>query len=829
LEIEVSKQLYLKGSSMKNQSGAALFLLALLVACQNPANNDSNTNNNNPPKNRTRVVFDNTQGICAVAVYDDHQRRETYRIAEIPAGSSSEEIEWTPSKSHPFYFTYLIALAGIGDVVVPYIPAVGKDQVAVRIDENKQTLVSVPALEEALSSPDELLSGDSYVIIQNLSSFSFQLLKGSASLKPDNSPDSAVVNNGEKALYKITPGTASIYSLRSGVDSFGLEPFGSFEAGHIYRLYFDGDNIGMFAETEIKPENILPPESGGTAPDAPGLPTAAAGDGLVTVGWLGVKDAEAYEVYLSSSGTPSAMPSKTVPGHTTVTVITGLNNRSAYTIWIKAANGYGASGYSPPVRCTPWPDTARPQVPGSVEVIPGNGRLSVAWEAAAGASSYNVYINESTTPPALPNRTTTETNTVIEGLKNSVIYYVWVEARNNNGSSDYSLIEAGQPQQPATPPAAPGVSELIPGSGELIVRWRPVKMAESYEVWAGTSGNFADASKHGEDISGGTTQTIITGLVNETTYYVWVKAKNSAGTSGFGPRASAKPSVFAAAPVAPSTAPLVSSGDGRLTATWTAVEGASGYEIWKNNQNNHATAEKYGGDITATSVDITGLANGTTCYVWVKAKNSNGVSSFSPPASGTPLGTPDAPEIITGDSRLTATWTAVAGASAYELWIAETDDSDAAEWIGGDISGDLTKTINGLVNETTYYVWVKAKNSSGVSAFSSPANGTPAVVENFSITVGFNYNEITISGSDGINGISKSGAAGRPQTLFLSAADYDSIVWYVDGNTAEGIADGGTGTSLAASDYPVQTHSITFTGKRNGVLYSRTMPFTVYD
>jgi hypothetical protein len=818
---------------MKSAVLAVLFLPVLFAACPNPAGkgNNNNNNNGNSPEQKASVVFNNTRGICAVAVYDDHQRRETDRIAEIPAGSSSEEIAWTPSNSYPFYFTYLVTLAGISEVVVPYVPAIGKDQIAIRIDENKQTLVPIPALEEALASADELLSNDSYMSIQNLSSYSFQLLKNSSPLKPDASPDSAVVNSGEKALYTITPGTASIYSLGIGVDSVGLESLGGFEAGHIYRLYFDGGNIGLFTDTEIKQANILPPASGGTAPEAPGLPSAYAGDGLITVSWLGVKDAETYEVYLGTSETPPDTPDKTVPGHATVTVLSGLANKSDYSIWIKAANGYGASGYGPPVRCTPWPALEPPRTPGGVTVIPGNGRLSVAWETAAGADSYDLYISASPSPPALPHTTTAETGAVIDGLTNDIIYYVWVKAQNSNGSSDYSGIEAGQPHLPTMSPAAPDAPELIPGSGELTVKWQPVEIAESYEVWAGTSDNSADASQHGGDISGGITQTVLTGLVNETTYYVWVKAKNPTGTSGFSPPGNAKPSTLAVAPAAPSSAPLVSPGDGRLTVTWTAVDGASSYEVWIARVNNSAAAEKDGGDISgALAKTISGLVNGTTYYVWIKAKNSSGASGFSPAADGTPLGAPDAPGVSSGDGRLTVTWTAAKGATAYEVWIAETDDSAAAEKSGEDISGVFVKTINGLVNGTTYYVWIKAKNAAGASGFSPAASGTPSNAGNASVTIGFNYNEVTVSGSDGVNGISKSGDAGRPLALSLSAAaGYTAVVWYVDGNIAEGITGGGTAISLAAADYPTQIHSITFTGKWNGILYSLTIPFTVYD
>jgi hypothetical protein len=46
--------------------------------------------------------------------------------------------------------------------------------------------------------------------------------------------------------------------------------------------------------------------------------------------------------------------------------------------------------------------------------------------------------------------------------------------------------------------------------------------------------------------------------------------------------------------------------------------------------------------------------------------------------------------------------------------------------------------ITGLTNETTYYLWVKAKNSSGISGFSPAASATPSNTGNASISVGFN-------------------------------------------------------------------------------------------
>ncbi len=87
--------------------------------------------------------------------------------------------------------------------------------------------------------------------------------------------------------------------------------------------------------------------------------------------------------------------------------------------------------------------------------------------------------------------------------------------------------------------------------------------------------------------------------------------------------------------------------------------------------------------------------------------------------------TPAAATVTPDGSQLTLTWSAVAGATAYEIWYHIADNSAAAsKW--GDRSF-TNGTITGLTNGTLYYVWLKAKNSSGTSAFSPVASGTPAI------------------------------------------------------------------------------------------------------
>jgi hypothetical protein len=100
-------------------------------------------------------------------------------------------------------------------------------------------------------------------------------------------------------------------------------------------------------------------------------------------------------------------------------------------------------------------------------------------------------------------------------------------------------------------------------------------------------------------------------------------------------------------------APTITSGAAnQLSVSWTAVTRATAYEVWYGVSNDSGSAIKFGNDVTGTTCTITGLMNGTTYFVWIKAKNSGGSSDFSPPASGTVI--PDIPvsTVIAGTNQL---------------------------------------------------------------------------------------------------------------------------------------------------------------------------------
>jgi len=237
---------------------------------------------------------------------------------------------------------------------------------------------------------------------------------------------------------------------------------------------------------------------------------------------------------------------------------------------------------------------------------------------------------------------------------------VWIKAKNIVGASGFSLPANAKPSAFAVLPVTPAVPAITVGNRELGVSWLSVEGALFYEVWAGVTNNPASAQKQGADVSG--ISTTLTGLTNGTTYYIWIKAKNNIGLSGFSPVANGTPSASAAAPSAPESAPTVIPGYAQLTISWQAAEGANSYEVWAGTDTNPTIATKRGSDVTDLHVVITGLTNGTAYYIWIKAKNAVGTSSFSPMATGTPSAStiapkaPAVPSVSIGNGQITVTW-----------------------------------------------------------------------------------------------------------------------------------------------------------------------------
>ncbi|MDR2053514.1 MAG: fibronectin type III domain-containing protein [Treponema sp.] len=106
----------------------------------------------------------------------------------------------------------------------------------------------------------------------------------------------------------------------------------------------------------------------------------------------------------------------------------------------------------------------RMTIPAGVHLVASRGRLAASWTAVDGAASYNVYYGTSAAPPETPAQTNlTGTTTVITGLINETMYYVWVQAVNSGGVSALSERAAAAPTGAYTAAAADTFAYAIAG------------------------------------------------------------------------------------------------------------------------------------------------------------------------------------------------------------------------------------------------------------------------------------------------------------------------------------------------------------------------------
>jgi hypothetical protein len=162
-------------------------------------------------------------------------------------------------------------------------------------------------------------------------------------------------------------------------------------------------------------------------------------------------------------------------------------------------------------------------------------------------------------------------------------------------------------------------------------------------------------------------------------------------------------------------------GHQRIDANWQAVAGADSYEVY------YSTGAAMPGTpvqtVTTTQAAITALANGTVYYVWIKPRNTYGTGAVSAAVSAKPLGTPAAPVLTADDCKLTVTWAGVEGADQYDVFYSTSAAMPASPAQTG-IAG-TSATLTGLTNSTTYYVWVRGRNSTGAGAASPATTGKP--------------------------------------------------------------------------------------------------------
>jgi hypothetical protein len=102
------------------------------------------------------------------------------------------------------------------------------------------------------------------------------------------------------------------------------------------------------------------------------------------------------------------------------------------------------------------------------------------------------------------------------------------------------------------------------------------------------------------------------------------------------------------------------------------------------------------------------------------------------------------------DKMIGASWTALTGATAYEIYYSESaadPDADTAAITAGVTITNTTATISGLTEGTTYYLWVRGTNAGGAGPWSTAASRATLSNENLALSFSIGGVPGTIGGT----------------------------------------------------------------------------------
>lgn len=332
---------------------------------------------------------------------------------------------------------------------------------------------------------------------------------------------------------------------------------------------------------------------------------------------------------------------------TTPIVITGLVNGTTYAVQIRAVNSAGSGAASATVNGTPTgsPSPVPPTAPAINSITPGNQRLSVAFTAPSsdgGAAITNYeYSTDGGSTWTRRSPAAVSSPLSIIGLTNGTTYAVQIRAVNIAGHGAASSTVNATPV-PGTP-TAPTITGITPGNGQLAVTFT-----------APTSDGGAPIGNYDYSIDNGATWTphvpavtasplVITGLTNGIDYTVRIRAENAAGPGPASNSAEGTPtdSPTPAPPSAPSIL-VVQAGNGQLTVDFLppANDGGSPVTNYEFSTSNGLLWTRCNPAVTSSPIIITGLSNGTTYQVQIRAVNAAGHGAASSTATGTPTDNP---------------------------------------------------------------------------------------------------------------------------------------------------------------------------------------------
>lgn len=414
-------------------------------------------------------------------------------------------------------------------------------------------------------------------------------------------------------------------------------------------------------------------------------------------------------------------------------VIPGLTNGVRYSVEVRLGNSDGFSAPSSPVVGTPAAMPAAPTIDSVAKPI-GGGELSVAFTSGsdngAPIGTYEYSVNGGSTWFVRSDGGSVLSPLRISALTNGTTYQLKIRAVNAQGSGAPSNAVSAFP---ATTPGTPAISRLESASSSLgVVFTAPAFNGGSavinYEY--SLDGGVSWTARSPAGVSSPWT---ISGLVDGTLYSVQLRAVNSQGPGSISAVSSGTP---ASLPSSPSIAAIEAPAAGR--SLWVhfsapSSDGGSAIVTYQYSINGGTSwLSRTDGQTTTSPLKISGLTNGTSYGVSIRALNARGAGSSSPVEVNVPAGKPSAPTISSIDAPTTGeallVYFVAGNSQGSDVFDYQYSIDGGRNWFYRS-DGDTTESplvIEGLTNGDEYRVSIRSENSQGIGDASVVMTASPA-------------------------------------------------------------------------------------------------------